>query len=223
MSNWPIWRALTQLLSILFIGSGVFAINQFLGFLVMFAGYFVLPSRLDFTGEYESVLGAGKLLTAGFVCIALLWSIGFTEPLGWSLAIIASGLLIYVPEVGKLATVPQKGKNWVAAIWIAFGGGIGLIAIWGKVVTSIIFGTFVALAALIAFTARGREKGMVGSPLILMMLFPVTSAAPETIGEPLFGVYWPQVQNQIDSFSEAFKSLSSGAGTLRPGFSFLGD
>ncbi len=242
--HFAIAKAIFIFVSVLISWWGIQAFNKFVALLFLFFGYASLSFRplSEESYAYEGAIALLKIILGGLIAFSPFLVFGLaTDFLGWSLFLIGLGFFFLsfpehheIPAVirgkGGLVTVftyvYEKGKEHANSL----GAFSFLLILAGTIVggatiaqdfglwafRTILFGILGFTSAFVAFSTPGQHRGEVGFPLYLLLLFTVTTAYPDVLGQAVFGPWWPQISATIESVAQP---LSTSFAQLRQGMS----
>lgn len=227
-------RAACHILGFIALALATLFLNIFVTLVMLFLGYFTLPSRARGREPGDILMPYLRLALGIFIPAVLFivlsggWNFTGFNAMAAAMAFISAGIMISLPRPEEAVIVTRRGREgvWSTALVLVgwFFGVYHLFILEGIIVTGILFSVVAGLIVLIAKTVRAEDRALVGAPMIIILLgvlFIGSGQIQQAAGQAAFGDYWPSVQVAVEPIANMFKSLSAPAGTLGFGFECL--
>ncbi len=194
----------------------LFTPNYLIALIITFFFYFTLPTRYKTNQPYKAVEAWLRMGVGAFLAWLFFMAFGPGTPVGNSLLFLGLAFFVTLPvhieaeeEGGIKITIFTKGgkpiygefahlEALIFVIFMLISLAFFLSGIGGISFSNMFHITFLAIWGLSFFTgltAGPEGKPMMGALMIAISLFVFSGTFTDTMGQAVFGYWWPQVRS----------------------------
>lgn len=130
------------------------------------------------------------------------------------------GTLVLIAGLIHTARKPQDLNGLLLGVTGGAGIIAGSIALAGTTFAYFFF-LIIASVGIIAAAPVVNARPVIGVPILFALIIASTAAYPDVMGESVFGIWWPKVDNAIDSITPMFEGISMPLQSIQQGFQVL--